>query len=118
VREPSRIDAPLMLTVSQSAAAELGNLTGTIEAFTPPASGNFVGLLDSGGTFFVQGHVERAQDGLQGGVTFRWQLEGEQLVPMTINGMLDDTIDVGLAMRSGSGFVSFAEIWKMSALTR
>jgi hypothetical protein len=112
------VTAPLVLTVSQSAAAELGNLTGTIEVYAPPARGNFVGLLDSGGTFLVQGHVERAQDGLQGGVTFRWQLEGEQLVPLTINGTPDDTIDVALAMRAGGGFVTFAEIWKMSELTR
>ena len=33
--------APLVLTVSQSAAAELGNLTATIAVFTPPATGAF-----------------------------------------------------------------------------
>ena len=71
--------------MSQSAAAELGNLTATIAVFTPPATGRFVGLLDSQGTFFLQGYVERAGDGLFGGVTFRWQLDGEKLVPMTIN---------------------------------
>ena len=109
---------PLVLTVSQSAAAELGNLTATIAVFTPPATGRFVGLLDSHGTFFLQGYVERAGDGLFGGVTFRWQLEGEKLVPMTINETLDDTVDVGLSSRSGAGSVSFNERWKISALTR
>jgi len=112
------LTAPLALTVSQSAAAELGNITGTIAVFTPPATGSFVGLLDSDGTFFVQGHVERPADGLQGGVTFRWQLDGPQLVPMRINDIVDDTIDVQLASRNGAGWVSFAEIWRISALTR
>jgi hypothetical protein len=112
------LTAPLVLTVLQSAAAELGNLTGTIAIFAPPATGSFVGLLDSGGTFFIQGHVQRPEDGLQGGVSFRWQLDGEQLVPMKIDDRIDDRIDVGLAIRSGSSDLSFAEIWKMSALTR
>jgi hypothetical protein len=106
------LTAPLVLTVSQSAAAELGNISGTIAVFTPPATGHFVGLLDSGGTFFIQGYVEH---GLQGAVTFRWQLDGERLVPLTINDSVDDTIDVQLVSRNGA---SFAEIWKMSALTR
>jgi hypothetical protein len=109
------LTAPLVLTVSQSAAAELGNITGTIAAFNPAATGNFVGLLDSGGVFFVQGHIERRSDGLQAGVTFRWLLEGEQLVPMPI----DETIDVFLMANGQSpGGVSFAERWKISPLTR
>ena len=112
------LTAPFVLTVTQSAAAELGNLTATIAVFEPPAKGNLVGLLDSDGTFFLQGHVERAADGLQGGITFRWQLEADQLVPMIINGSVDDTIDVQLASRNGTGWVSFGEIWKISALTR
>jgi hypothetical protein len=112
------LTAPLVLTVSQSAAAELGNLTATIAVFTPPATGRFVGLLDSHGTFFLQGYVERAGDGLFGGVTFRWQLDGERLVPMTIDDILDDSVDVGLSSRSGAGSVSFNERWKISALTR
>jgi hypothetical protein len=112
------LTAPLVLTVSQSAAAELGNLTATIAVFTPPATGRFVGLLDSYGTFFLQGYVERPADGLYGGVTFRWQLDGEKLVPMTINDTVDDTVDVGLSNRNGAGSVSFNEKWKISALTR
>jgi hypothetical protein len=110
--------SPLVLTVSQSAAAELGNLTATIAVFAPPATGRFVGLLDSHGTFFLQGYVERAVDGLYGGVTFRWQLDGDKLVPMTINETVDDTVDVALSTRSGGGSASFSEMWKISALTR
>jgi hypothetical protein len=108
------LTAPLVLSVSQSAAAELGNLTGTIALFNPAATGAFAGLLDSGGVFFVQGHVERPGDGLQGGVTFRWILEGERLVPMEI----DETVDVSLASRQGAGWVTFAERWQISPLTR
>ena len=110
------LTAPLVVTVSQSAAAELGNITATIAVFTPPATGPFVGLLDSGGTFFLQGYVERPADGLFGAITFRWQLDGEQLVPMIINGTVDDMIDVGLSSRISPG--SFSERWKISALTR
>jgi hypothetical protein len=109
------LTAPLVLTVSQSAAAELGNISGTIAVFTPPATGRFVGLLDSSGAFFIQGYLDRPVDGLQGAVTFRWLLDGEQLVPLTINDSVDDIIDVQLASRNG---VSLAERWKMSALTR
>jgi hypothetical protein len=110
------LTAPLVLTVSQSAAAELGNLTATIAVFTPPATGPFVGLLDSAGTFFLQGYVERPADGFSGGMTFRWQLDGERLVPWMINDIADDTIHVGLSSRISPGL--FNEEWKISALTR
>ena len=118
MRAPARADGSAPPQVSQSAAAELGNLTATIAVFTPPATGPFAGLLDSSGTFFLQGYVERPSDGLFGGVTFRWQLDGEKLVPMTINDTVDDTVDVGLSSRNGAGSVSFNEKWKISALTR
>jgi len=110
--------APLVLTVSQSAAAELGNITGTIAVFIPPATGRFVGLLDSSGTFFVQGHVERPEDGLQGAVSLRWQFDGDQLVPMTINEQIDNDVLLTVSGYSASGHLSFTEIWKISALTR
>ena len=110
------LTAPLVLTVSQSAAAELGNITATIAVFTPPATGPFVGLLDSAGTFFLQGYVERPADGFSGGMTFRWQLDGERLVPWMINDIADDTIHVGLSSRISPGL--FNEEWKISALTR
>jgi hypothetical protein len=109
---------PLVLMVAQSAAAELGNLTGTLAVFTPPAIGNYAGLLDSSGTFFIQGHVERPLDRLSAGVTLRWQLEGERLVPMNFEGRTEDTIDLQLAVRNGADFLSFEEIWKISTLTR
>jgi hypothetical protein len=110
------LTAPIVLTVSQSASAELGNITATIAVFTPPASGPFVGLLDSAGTFFLQGYVERPSDGLFGGFSFRWQLDGERLAPMIINGTVDDIIGVGLTSRISPG--AFTETWKMSELTR
>ena len=110
------LTTPLVLTVSQSAAAELGNITATISVFTPPATGPFVGLLDSGGTFFLQGYVERPSDGLFGGFSFRWQLDGERLVPMIINDTVDDMLNVVLSNRISPG--SFTETWKISALTR
>jgi hypothetical protein len=110
------LTAPMIVTVSQSAAAELGNLTATITVFTPPATGSFVGLLDSAGTFFLQGAVERPSDGLSGGVTFRWQLDGERLVPMSIDDIAEDTVGVGLSTRAGSAY--FNERWKLSVLTR
>jgi hypothetical protein len=109
---------PLVLIVAQSAAAELGNLTGMLAVFTPPATGKYAGLLDSSGTFFIQGHVERPVDLLGGGVTLRWQLEGEQLVPMNFEGRSADTVDVHLAIRNGANSLSFEEIWKISTLTR
>ncbi len=110
------LTTPLVLTVSQSAAAELGNITATISVFTPPATGPFVGLLDSGGTFFLQGYVERPSDGLFGGFSFRWQLDGERLMPMIINDTVDDMFDVVLSNRISPG--SFTETWKISALAR
>jgi hypothetical protein len=110
--------ASLVLTVSQSAAAELGNVTGTIAVFTPPATGRFVGLLDSDGTFFIQGHAERPEDGVQGAVSLRWQFDGQQLVPMTSNDQIDDDALLTVSGTSQSGQLSFTEIWKTSALTR
>ena len=80
------------------------------------ATGPFVGLLDSGGTFFLQGYVERPSDGFFGGFSFRWQLDGERLVPMIINDTVDDMFDVVLSNRISPG--SFTETWKISALTR
>jgi hypothetical protein len=110
--------APLTLNVSQSAAAELGNLTGSISAFAPAATGDFVGLFDSGRVFFIQGHVERPQDRLATALSFRWVLEGERLVPLTVNDALDDRIDVSPSVRIGGQIVAFAEIWRISPLTR
>ena len=110
--------APLALTVSQSAAAEAGNLTGTMAVFIPPATGRFVGLLDSGGTFFVQGQVERPEDGMQGGVSLRWQFDGDQLVPMTLDEPIDDDVLLTVHGTSVSGQQTFTEVWKISGLTR
>jgi hypothetical protein len=79
---------------------------------------DFVGLFDSGGVFFIQGHVERPQDRLATALSFRWVLEGERLVPLTVNDALDDRIDVSPSVRIGGQIVAFAEIWRISPLTR
>jgi hypothetical protein len=110
--------APFTVVVSQTDAAELGNLTGTLQAFTPAATGNFVGLLDSGGVFFIQGHVERAQDRLATAISFRWMLEEQQLNPLKVDDRIEDQLDVQLGIRAGSESVAFSEIWRMSPLTR
>jgi hypothetical protein len=110
--------APLAVNVSQSAAAELGNLTGTLSAFTPAATGEFVGLFDSGGVFFIQGHVERPQDRLAAALTFRWVLEGDRLVPLMVNDAPEDRVDVTPSVRIAGQPVGFSEIWRMSPLTR
>jgi hypothetical protein len=110
--------APFSLMVSQTDAAELGNLTGTISAFTPAATGNFVGLLDSGGVFFIQGHIERAQDRLETAVSFRWMLENDRLVPLNVDGRIEDQLDLQPSVRIGSQIVGFSESWRMWPLSR
>ncbi|HSC30035.1 MAG TPA: hypothetical protein VLD67_22330 [Vicinamibacterales bacterium] len=110
--------APLVLQVSQSATADLyDNLRATVEVFTPPATGSFIGALDSSGLFILEGHVERPGDSLGGAVKLRWQLEGERLVPFTVNGQIEDTIDVLLSVGTGSNATLFREIWRLSSMT-
>ena len=110
--------APLVLRVTQSASADLyDNLRAAVDVFTPPASGSFVGAVDSSGLFFLDGHVERGSDGLSGGVQLRWQRENDRLVPWTLNARGDDRIDVRLSMRVG-GPGSFDETWQLSPMTR
>jgi hypothetical protein len=113
------LTAPLVLTVTQSASADqYDNLRATVEVFTPPATGNFIGAVDSSGLFFLDGHVERGFDALSGGVRFRWQLEADRLLPSTLNALGNDKIDVQLSIRTGSLLTSFSEIWQLSTITR
>ena len=113
------LTAPLALEVTQSATADqYDNLRATVHVFTPPATGRFIGAVDSSGFFFLDGHVERAVDSLSGEVKLRWQLENDRLVPFTADGRTEDLVDVGLSIRMGSSLPFFNEIWRLSTMTR
>jgi hypothetical protein len=110
--------APLVLNVTQNATADLyDNLRATVDVFTPPARGSFIGAFDSSGLFFLDGNVERPIDSLSGAVRFRWMLENNQLVPFTIDGRVEDS-DVQLSLRVGATTVLINEIWKLSTMVR
>jgi hypothetical protein len=111
--------APLVLNVTQNATADLyDNLRATVDVFTPPARGSFIGAVDSSGLFFLDGYVQRPDDSLSGGVRFRWQLENNQLVPFIIDGRVDDSVDVQLSVRVRATAVLINEIWKLSTMVR
>ena len=113
------VSGPLVLTVTQSASADqFDNLRATVDVFTPPAVGSFVGALDSTGLFFLDGHIERVADGLAGGVEFRWQLDGDRLVPSTLHPLGDDKIDVALSIREGPLSTTVLQLWQVSSVTR
>jgi hypothetical protein len=113
------LSTPMVLTVTQSTSAEnYDNLRATVEVFTPPATGSFVGAVDSSGLFFLDGHVERGADALGGAVRFRWQIENDRLVPNTLHVLGNDTTDVFLSMRVGGLVTSFSEVWQLSTMTR
>jgi hypothetical protein len=113
------LTGPLVLRVTQTATAEhYDNLRASVEVFTPPANGSFVGAVDSSGLFFLDGDVERGADLLGGAVRFRWQIEHDRLVPNTLHVFGNDTIDVSLSMRVGSLLTPFSEIWRLSPMTR
>jgi hypothetical protein len=116
-RDQRPATAPLLLSVSQSAAAELGNISGVLTVFSPPATGKFVGLFDSDGVFFVQGVVERQQESVHGGVSLRWLLDGNALVPGDGPDIMPDTL-LTVTGSSDSGALLFTEIWKAGRLTR
>jgi hypothetical protein len=113
------LNAPLVLNVTQTASAEnYDNLRASVDVFTPPATGSFVGAVDSSGLFFLEGYVERGSDALGGAVRFRWQIENDRLVPNTLHIFGDDTVDVSLSMRVGSLLTPFSEIWQLSTMLR
>ncbi len=105
---------PLVVSVTQSATGDhLGNLRAVVQVLTPPAAGPFVGLVDSGGVVFLDGHVDRPSDSLSFAFNLRWELKDGTLVPLTSN--LDDTMDVLLATRSSP---LIHERWQLSTMTR
>lgn len=112
------LTAPLVLTVTQSATADqFDNLRAIVDVFAPPASGSFIGAVESSGLVFLEGAVQRSGDGLSGAVNFRWQLENDRLVPSTMNPRGEDIIEVQLGIRAGS-WVSLSEFWRVSTMTR
>ena len=114
------LTAPLVLEVTHSAAADhYDNLRAVVKVFTPPATGSFIGAVDSSGLFFLDGYVERPGDSLGGAVKFRWQREtDDRLIPSTLHAQADDRVDVLLSLRIGSTAQTFNEIWQVSAMTR
>jgi hypothetical protein len=111
--------APLALEVTQRASANnYDNLRATVGVFSPPATGSFIGAVDSSGLFFLEGAVERGSDGLSGAVKFRWQLEGDRLVPWTLNERGDDIVGVDLSVRTTTPPSVFSELWRVSVMTR
>ena len=113
------LTAPLVVRVTQSASADLyDNLRAAVDVFTPPASGSFVGAVDSSGLFFLDGYLERSLDGLRGGLKLRWQRENDRLLPWTLNAQGDDRLGVQLSVRAGGVHIPFDEIWQLSPMTR
>jgi hypothetical protein len=110
------LTAPLVVDITQRASADrLDNLRATVDVFAPAARGSFIGALDSSGHLFLEGYVERAVDSFGGAVRFRWQLEGDRLVPFTIDG---EIINVQLSQRIGTATAAFNEIWQVSTMVR
>jgi hypothetical protein len=112
------LTAPLVLNVSQRAAADNDNLSAVVDVFTPPAHGSFVGAVDSSGLFFLDGFVQRPDGSLSGAARFRWTLENNQLVPFKVNGQVEDRIDVQLSVRTGSSSALVNEIWQLGSMIR
>jgi hypothetical protein len=112
--------APLLFDVTQSASADhLGNLRAVVEIFDPPARGNFFGIVDSTGYFFLDGYAQRQADSFTvEHVTLPWQLEGNRLLPFSLLGRGEDIIEVHLSLKVGSGTVSLNEFWRLSEMTR
>jgi hypothetical protein len=117
-REHVGLNAPIAVTITQSATADnYDNLRATVQVFTPPATGSFIGATDSSGQVFLDGAVVRPGDGLTGALKLRWMLEENRLVPFGDGPRGADMLDVLLSTRlPASG--SFGETWRMSALSR
>jgi len=113
------LTAPLVINVTQLATADnYDNLRATAAVFTPPATGSFIGAVDSSGLAFLDGYVERPEDSLFGGVQFRWQLENGRLVPWLLSALAENRLNVQLSVRIGSSTAAFWETWELSPMTR
>lgn len=120
--EPCRgragLTAPITVAITQSATADnFDNLRATIQVFTPPATGSFIGATDSSGQVFLDGAVERPGDGLSTGLKLRWMMEDGRLVPFIDSPRGPDLLDVLLSARLPAQMV-VGEVWRLSSLTR
>lgn len=112
------LNAPISVAITQSATADnFDNLRATVQVFTPPAAGNFIGATDSSGQVFLDGAVTRPGDDLSGGLKLRWMLEENRLVPFADSPRGADLFDVLLSTRLPAA-ASFGETWRMSPLSR
>lgn len=112
------LNAPIAVTIIQSATADnFDNLRATVQVFTPPATGSFIGATDSSGQVFLDGAVVRPGDDLAGALKLRWMLEENRLVPFTDSPRGADMLDVLLSTRLPAAAL-FGETWRMSPLSR
>jgi len=112
------LNAPIAVSITQSATADnYDNLRASVQVFTPPATGSFIGATDSSGQVFLDGAVARPGDDLSGGLKLRWMLEENRLVPFADGPRGADMFDVLLSTRLPAT-ASFAETWRMSVLSR
>jgi hypothetical protein len=111
------VSQPLVFAISQlpsSSPPEQIDVIVSAQAFAPPASGTFYGVLDGTGTVFLQGSLERVTEYLAaGGVTLLMHLEGNRLE--SFEGRL---VEVGVALRNAGGEQSLRERWRLSPIVR
>src|SRR5262245_15941778 len=94
------LNAPIAVTITQSATADnFDNLRASVQVFTPPATGSFIGATDSSGQVFLDGAVARPGDDLSGAMKLRWMLEENRLVPFADSPRGADVFDVLLSTR-------------------
>ena len=110
--------APIAVTITQSATADnFDNLRATVQVFSPPASGGFIGATDSSGQVFLDGYVERSSDSLGGALKLRWMLADGRMVPFTDSARGADMLDVLLSRRLPTA-ATVGETWQLSSMSR
>jgi len=112
------LNAPMAVTITQRATAEnYDNLRATVQIFTPPATGSFIGATDSSGQVFLDGAIERPGDGLSTGLKLRWMTEQDRLVPFGDGPRGADMLDVLLSLRLPAP-AGVGQLWRLSPLSR
>ena len=114
------LEAPLVMDVTQLSASidHVTNLRAVVEIFSPPARGTYFGGVDSSGFLFLEGAVQRQADSFGGAVNFKWQLDGDRLIPFNFDSLTEDTVQVQMSMRVGTNFVLLNEVWRVSPMAR